>query len=420
MDRPTTARLYQPPRWDALPPATRERLARLDGALARCLPLADTSYDALRHFGFAPKPAIAVRPAIRAAVLARGEQTHAMTSERAVVARFAALGDGCADACAMVSLYALARRVRGALFGSEETLRRCDLTITFLPWLRLAPPAPWDPVQRRLEDLATGHALLDALNAYLVLLTAHPFTDGNGRTARIVFNLVLRRHIPDAHYLPLTELCRHGAGDIEELLARANVDGDYLPVLDYLADLLCAYCAFRLRAPSDPACADPLAEIQTLLDSGIASAEPGRRFDLNKIAPFPVSIGELLAFCTNGAECRADSGFVRAIAAFAHALSAFGAVRFALTTLDCLCGRQPERSITFFVHAHRKEDLLLRFREMRRMAAPIHNVELAVSTGDPALDAKLLINLSGFYTQHGADNDALLILNDFPIFHLKG
>ncbi|QJE01017.1 hypothetical protein HH212_14060 [Massilia forsythiae] len=415
MDRPTTARLHQPLRWAALPPATRERLARLEIALMRCLPLPDTGYDALRQFAFAPTPAIAVRPAIRAAVLARGEQTHAMTSERAVVARFAAMAGEFAEGFAGVSLYALARRVRSALFGSQETLRRVDLTITFLPWLRLAPPAPADPLHRRLDAMASGHPVLDALNAYLVLLTAHPFTDGNGRTARIVFNLVLRRHYPDAHYLPLTELCRPGAGDVEELLARANIGGDYLPVLDYLAELLCAYCAFRLRGASDPVFSDPLAEIASLLDSRPIGAEPGRRFDLNKIAPFPVSMRELLALPDHGVRHTADSGFVRSIADFAHALSAFGSVQFALTTLDSLCARHPERSITFFVQAHRKEDLLLRFRELRRMAEPIHNVELAVSTGDPALDAKLLINLSGFYTEHRAERDALLILNDFPI-----
>jgi hypothetical protein len=194
----------------------------------------------------------------------------------------------------------------------------------------------------------------------------------------------------------------------EELLARANVNGDYTPVFEFLINLISNYCKFRTCQPPQAGPGDAIDEIEALVDNDPSA----RLFDLNRIAPFPLSLHEL---AQGTAVSKVDQVFVAALADFALVLSEFGVIEFALTTLGILLSKDAERSVTLFVKAHRKEDLLLQFREIRRSASRIQNLELAVLTGESVLDAKLLINISNFYSFNCGKRDALLILHDFPI-----
>jgi Fic family protein len=59
-------------------------------------------------------------------------------------------------------------------------------------------PAPWE-IEERMADFiewlqaAQGHPMMIAAEAHLRLVTIHPFVDGNGRTARLLMNLMLIR-----------------------------------------------------------------------------------------------------------------------------------------------------------------------------------------------------------------------------------
>ncbi len=69
-------------------------------------------------------------------------------------------------------------------------------------------PPPADHVEELLADLVTyisgdeHPALLQAAVAHSQFETIHPFADGNGRTGRAVFQLVLRRRGVATRVLP--------------------------------------------------------------------------------------------------------------------------------------------------------------------------------------------------------------------------
>jgi hypothetical protein len=71
--------------------------------------------------------------------------------------------------------------------------------------------------------------------AAALLLNCHPFTDGNGRTARLLFNHLLRRGgMPANVYLPLHEIGRRSHGGYEIALRIAELRGDWEPFLRWL------------------------------------------------------------------------------------------------------------------------------------------------------------------------------------------
>lgn len=399
-----TAPLYVPASWESLPQSTKHQLLQLDRDLRNCLMRGEVRYQELEKFVFTCTSAVDIRNEVREVVTRRGTHAYSMTSEQCAVTRLA----GEYPRLRKASLYSVAQELRALVFNGTEKMRDFDLTISFLPWLRLAPPKPADPIHMSLEEIGTGVAIFDAINIFLILVTAHAFTDGNGRTSRIFFNLYLRWRYPENwSYLPLAELCRMCDGMYEELLARANVSGGYTPVLEFLISLISSYCEFRSRQPQEVGPKDAIDEIEALIDNDPSA----RLFDLNRIAPFPLSLPDL---AHGTAATKVDQAFVTALSDFALVLSEFGVIEFALTTLGILLSRDTERSVTLFVKAHRKEDLLLQFREIRRTANCIQNLELVVLTGEAVLDAKLLINISNFYAFNDGKRDALLILHDFP------
>ena len=82
-------------------------------------------------------------------------------------------------------------------------------------------------------------ALFRAMTVLALLVNAHPFVDGNGRTARILFNAILRRAGMSATtYIPFSELASRARGGFEIRLRQAEIHGKWEPLIDWAATLL--------------------------------------------------------------------------------------------------------------------------------------------------------------------------------------
>lgn len=66
-----------------------------------------------------------------------------------------------------------------------------------------------------------------AIAAYVVIVTAHPFTDGNGRMSRLAFNTLMMHHFPTVSYLPLYEMFDLSQGSHVLCCREAHYHGDW-------------------------------------------------------------------------------------------------------------------------------------------------------------------------------------------------
>lgn len=288
------------------------------------------------------------------------------------------------------TLYEAAQMVRGNLFGHSEPLRRQNVQIIHSPELHIAPPPPADPIFSKWSAHADGPALFNALNIFLVTVASHPFTDGNGRTSRILFNLHLARRHGAGHYVPMAELAHASGGSYEELLACANQDGRYEALAEYVLALLVAYARFVLT-PVVPATESHLAMAQRLA-AHAATAQPGK-LSINDQAPYPLSLRNVRDHHPRAA---LNKRLVSALVDIAQSLRRYARIDFALTELACLAAGADARppTLAFFVHADDRQALILHARELRTRHAAVANVQIAMVTGNAVLDAKLLINIS--------------------------
>ena len=95
---------------------------------------------------------------------------------------------------------------------------------------------------RLLADEARAPPAFRAAVVHVLLLNCHPFTDGNGRVARILLNHVLKQGgMPDGVYLPLYEVANRFMGGYEIALRFAEIRGDWEPFLQYLLDAIRCY-----------------------------------------------------------------------------------------------------------------------------------------------------------------------------------
>lgn len=102
-----------------------------------------------------------------------------------------------------------------------------------------------DAAEKRLACIAGALAgprpaipgLAFACWAYVLLLNAHPFSDGNGRVARVVFNLELARMgMPPRSYLPIFLAMRRSAGGYEIKLREAEIHGRWGGIARFMCD----------------------------------------------------------------------------------------------------------------------------------------------------------------------------------------
>ena len=87
--------------------------------------------------------------------------------------------------------------------------------------------------------------------AAALLLNAHPFTDGNGRTARVLVNMILRDcGMPSAAFIPLYELAQRSCGGFEIALRRTEILGDWGSIIAWLIHAIDAYAEIAGTPPS--------------------------------------------------------------------------------------------------------------------------------------------------------------------------
>ena len=85
---------------------------------------------------------------------------------------------------------------------------------------------------------APANPALCAVAGYAALIQIHPFNDGNGRTARTFFNLLLSSELRVRHFVPLQALKAQWPGSYIIKLRRAMHQSDLVPIADYFAALV--------------------------------------------------------------------------------------------------------------------------------------------------------------------------------------
>jgi hypothetical protein len=105
--------------------------------------------------------------------------------------------------------------------------------------------ATLDELRRFLQG-GTGSLGLSAVTALLLTVNAHALTDGNGRTARILFNAVLRSRFPTMAYLPLSEVFQRSDGGYEIALRQAEIRGEWEPLLQFVTSVA-LFCRERTQ-----------------------------------------------------------------------------------------------------------------------------------------------------------------------------
>lgn len=79
---------------------------------------------------------------------------------------------------------------------------------------------------------------LRAVGAMCTLLNIHPFPDGNGRTARLLFNVIINHGQSGAVYIPLCAAFDASMGGFELRLREATYNENWLPLLAYFTAIL--------------------------------------------------------------------------------------------------------------------------------------------------------------------------------------
>jgi hypothetical protein len=153
-------------------------------------------------------------------------------------------------ASAMVALSETLLGRKGVLRRGPLVLRSSDDSAFIeLPGIE-ALGAQLDALGKLLAGSSAGSRFVRACVAYVGLLNAHPFEDGNGRVARVVFNLELRRlGMPNDAYVPLYAAMCQSRGGYEIRLRQAELHGEWDPLVRYL----CRVVEIATH-PGDPAC----------------------------------------------------------------------------------------------------------------------------------------------------------------------
>jgi hypothetical protein len=105
-----------------------------------------------------------------------------------------------------------------------------------------------------LRDHSQRHPALCAMTAYAAIIHAHPFADGNGRTARTVYNLLLARETGTRHFVPIHLIASRAQASVLIKLRRALYGGDWTGLQAFFADA--TRLSHRLQAPVAAAAPD--------------------------------------------------------------------------------------------------------------------------------------------------------------------
>jgi hypothetical protein len=315
---------YHPQSWAQLDHTVQERFRHVELLLRNALRGQQPTYDELENFIYKPSAKIKVRQAVAIAVEKRTQHSYSMTHEIACFQK--ALREG--TYWTGQTLYESASAVRTHLFGKIEPLRKFNMTISYhSEWMSISPPAPGDLIFSTLDNFRAEPALFGAINIYLILLTSHPYSDGNGRTSRLMFNLHLAAAFSfDTHYIPLAELTRATAGVYEEFIANACLHGNFRQLIWLMLALLEAYVQ-HLASPSKVRSTSDFERIVRLVTSNL---DDKAARGINEMPPFPLSV-QGLAHLESGNEINRE--FLDAALGIANELLPYGVIEFAVTGL---------------------------------------------------------------------------------------
>ncbi|WP_448662456.1 Fic family protein [Sphingomonas sp. CJ20] len=150
------------------------------------------------------------------------------------------LGQGLSDPNAFVDLLLGVHRGIG---GGISSFRKTSVVIRPDDAGNVTVFPPWQLCRPLVEDLGTFLCRyaqrfpgLCAVVAYAGIIHAHPFRDGNGRTARVVLNLVLRTSTGTPHFLPLSKLAHLSDRGFLIKLRRALYGGEWEPLMAFTRD----------------------------------------------------------------------------------------------------------------------------------------------------------------------------------------
>lgn len=103
-------------------------------------------------------------------------------------------------------------------------------------------PAQLARLRRLWSDDPEAPALLKATVALALTVNCHPFTDGNGRVARLLFNYWLRRGgMPADAYFPFAEIARRSRGGYEIALRTVELHGNWEALASFVVEALRCY-----------------------------------------------------------------------------------------------------------------------------------------------------------------------------------
>lgn len=94
-----------------------------------------------------------------------------------------------------------------------------------------------------LRAHADRHPAFAAIVAYASICNLHPLPDGNGRLARMLYNLIIRCAFPDAFYLPIYEISALSQMGLIIRLRQADYHGKWLPLIAMLSGAVCRLAA---------------------------------------------------------------------------------------------------------------------------------------------------------------------------------
>jgi Fic/DOC family len=146
--------------------------------------------------------------------------------------------------------------LNSSLTGGRSEWRRDDIFMApdglgvsiRLPQARHIPKQ-MEQVRGFLVRDSHSPALWNATVVLALIVNCHPFTDGNGRVARVLFNYVLRRGgMPDDVYFPFYEIARRSCGGYEIALRCAELRGDWCPLMQFVLSAIECYRALATEA----------------------------------------------------------------------------------------------------------------------------------------------------------------------------
>lgn len=241
--------LCEPPAWGALSRRLRARLCAVDAGLRAGLPAPLTSRGPAQMFpalddahwrGFEHELSWAIPQPITEWPVSWSDRT--VGEQAALVGATAQLDRAVRGADSALFKAALMRLGQEG-FDAPFAFRGNDWVGTIASsggGVRF--PAP-DQAARRVDEifayLAQPHpsALFQATVLKVMVTNAHPLSDGNGRTSRILFNYALRRGIAGRGYLPLKEYTMPSRGHVQIAMRLAETRGQWEPMLHLMCDI---------------------------------------------------------------------------------------------------------------------------------------------------------------------------------------